>query len=72
MNMNTGEQEHDWSGRVRPPRWGRTDRPVRANLIGDRIDQERTGPAMPMGIDLGEDVLFELDSSDLVVLRVER
>ena len=64
--MNTGEQEHDWSAELEVPPPLRSHCPGRVNLIGDHTDYN-DGLAMPMAIDLGTDVLFEPDSSHLVV-----
>jgi galactokinase len=42
--------------------------PGRVNLIGDHTDYN-AGVALPIAIDLGTDVVFRPDESDLVVLR---
>ena len=52
--------------RVPPPRHSHC--PGRVNLIGDHTDYN-AGLALPMAIDLGTDVVFEPDSSELVVLQ---
>jgi galactokinase len=66
--MTTGEHARGWSSglEVAPPR--RSHCPGRVNLIGDHTDYN-AGVAMPMAIDLGTEVLFEPDSSHLVILR---
>lgn len=63
---DTGEQEHDWSSELQVPPPRRSHCPGHVNLIGDHTDYN-AGLAMPMAIDLGTDVLFEPDSSHLVV-----
>ena len=52
--------------RVPPPRHSHC--PGRVNLIGDHTDYNG-GVALPMAIDLGTDVVFEPDSSELIVLK---
>jgi len=66
--MTTGEQAHDRAPELRVPPPRRSHCPGRVNLIGDHTDYN-SGLAMPMAIDLGTDVVFEPDSSHLVVLR---
>jgi galactokinase len=53
-------------GRVPPKRHAYC--PGRVNLIGDHTDYN-AGLALPMAIDLGTDVVYEPDSSDLVVMK---
>ncbi len=64
--MTAEEQADSRAFEVPPPR--RSHCPGRVNLIGDHTDYN-AGVALPMAINLGTDVVFEPDSSELIVMR---
>ncbi len=67
--MTSEESPNRPAMRVPPPRHSHC--PGRVNLIGDHTDYNG-GIALPMAINLGTDVVFEPDSSELVVLQSDK